>query len=45
LVIGGTINLESPLVIRVEKVGADTVLSGIVRLAGPGFGGKAASWP
>ncbi|OYY92981.1 MAG: cadmium-translocating P-type ATPase [Hydrogenophilales bacterium 28-61-23] len=32
LVIGGTINLESPLVVRVEKVGADTVLSGIVRL-------------
>jgi Cu2+-exporting ATPase len=32
LAIGGTINLESPLVIRVEKVGADTVLSGIVRL-------------
>jgi Cu2+-exporting ATPase len=32
LIIGGTINLESPLVVRVEKVGADTVLSGIVRL-------------
>ncbi len=32
LVIGGTLNLESPLVVRVEKVGADTVLSGIVRL-------------
>jgi Cu2+-exporting ATPase len=31
-VIGGTINLESPLVVKVEKVGADTVLSGIVRL-------------
>ena len=31
-VIGGTINLESPLVVRVEKVGPDTVLSGIVRL-------------
>jgi Cu2+-exporting ATPase len=31
-VIGGTLNLESPLVIKVEKVGADTVLSGIVRL-------------
>jgi len=31
-IIGGTINLESPLVVRVEKVGADTVLSGIVRL-------------
>ncbi len=31
-VIGGSINLDSPLVVRVEKVGADTVLSGIVRL-------------
>ncbi|TCJ16297.1 cadmium-translocating P-type ATPase [Parasulfuritortus cantonensis] len=31
-VIGGTINLASPLVIRVDKIGADTVLSGIVRL-------------
>ena len=31
-VIGGTLNLESPLVMRVEKVGADTMLSGIVRL-------------
>ncbi|NTV96034.1 MAG: cadmium-translocating P-type ATPase [Thiobacillus sp.] len=31
-VIGGTINLSSPLVIRVDKIGADTVLSGIVRL-------------
>jgi Cu2+-exporting ATPase len=31
-VIGGTMNLESPLVVRVEKVGSDTVLSGIVRL-------------
>jgi len=31
-VIGGTLNLESPLVVKVEKVGADTVLSGIVRL-------------
>lgn len=31
-VIGGTINLESPLVVRVDKVGGDTVLSGIVRL-------------
>lgn len=31
-VIGGTLNLASPLVVRVEKVGADTVLSGIVRL-------------
>ncbi len=31
-VIGGSINLASPLVVQVEKVGADTVLSGIVRL-------------
>ncbi|MGQ9685336.1 MAG: heavy metal translocating P-type ATPase [Thiobacillaceae bacterium] len=31
-VIGGTLNLASPLVVRVERVGADTVLSGIVRL-------------
>ncbi len=31
-IIGGTINLASPLIVRVEKVGADTVLSGIVRL-------------
>ena len=31
-IIGGTLNLESPLVVKVEKVGADTVLSGIVRL-------------
>jgi Cu2+-exporting ATPase len=31
-VIGGTLNLESPLVVRVERVGSDTVLSGIVRL-------------
>ena len=32
LVIGGTINLSSPLVVKVDKIGADTVLSGIVRL-------------
>ena len=31
-VIGGTLNLESPLVVKVEKVGSETVLSGIVRL-------------
>ncbi len=30
--IGGAVNVESPLVMRVEKVGADTVLSAIVRL-------------
>jgi Cu2+-exporting ATPase len=31
-VIGGSINLASPIVMRVERIGADTVLSGIVRL-------------
>jgi Cu2+-exporting ATPase len=31
-VIGGTINLQSPLIVKVEKIGTDTVLSGIVRL-------------
>ena len=30
--IGGAVNIESPLVMRVEKVGADTVLSAISRL-------------
>ncbi len=30
--VGGAINVASPLVMRVEKVGADTVLSGILRL-------------
>ncbi len=30
--VGGTLNIESPLVMRVDKVGADTVLSAIVRL-------------
>ena len=30
--VGGTVNIESPLVMRVDKVGADTVLSAIVRL-------------
>ncbi len=33
LVIGGSVNLVEPLVVRVERVGADTVLAGIVRLA------------
>ncbi len=32
LLIGGTVNNESPLVMRVETVGAGTVLSAIVRL-------------
>ncbi|HRX71613.1 MAG TPA: heavy metal translocating P-type ATPase, partial [Candidatus Competibacteraceae bacterium] len=30
--IGGSVNVESPLVMRIEKVGAETVLSAIVRL-------------
>ena len=30
--VGGTVNNESPLVMQVEQVGADTVLSAIVRL-------------
>jgi len=32
-VIGGSVNLSEPLVVRVERVGSDTVLAGIVRLA------------
>jgi len=31
-VIGGAINVESPLLVRIEKTGQDTVLSGIMRL-------------
>lgn len=31
-VIGGSINLGSPLIMRVDRIGADTVLSSIVRL-------------
>ncbi|MEJ2655428.1 MAG: heavy metal translocating P-type ATPase [Acidihalobacter sp.] len=31
-VVGGSINVESPLVVRVERVGEDTVLASIVRL-------------
>ncbi|TCO82261.1 Cu2+-exporting ATPase [Plasticicumulans lactativorans] len=30
--VGGAVNVESPLVMRVERVGAETVLSSIVRL-------------
>ena len=30
--IGGSVNVESPLVMRIEKIGAETVLSAIVRL-------------
>jgi Cu2+-exporting ATPase len=30
--VGGSVNMESPVVMRVEKVGAETVLSSIVRL-------------
>lgn len=32
--VGGTLNVESPLVMRVEKIGQDTVLAAIVRLLG-----------
>ena len=32
IVIGGTVNIESPLVIEVQKVGEDTVLASIQRL-------------
>jgi Cu2+-exporting ATPase len=32
LLVGGSVNVESPLIMRVEKVGSDTVLSSIVRL-------------
>ena len=39
-VIGGTLNLSSPLVVRVERIGADTVLSGIVRLLDRALGEK-----
>ncbi|MBI3562025.1 MAG: cadmium-translocating P-type ATPase [Gammaproteobacteria bacterium] len=31
-VIGGSVNVDSPLQLRIEKVGADTVLAGIQRL-------------
>lgn len=31
-VVGGAINIESPLLLRIEQVGQDTVLSGILRL-------------
>jgi Cu2+-exporting ATPase len=41
--IGGAVNVDSPLVMRIEKVGADTVLSAIVRLAGSRPGREAAS--
>ncbi|TCK17090.1 Cu2+-exporting ATPase [Thiogranum longum] len=32
LLVGGTVNIESPLVVEIEKVGEETVLSAIVRL-------------
>ena len=32
LLVGGTVNNESPLIMRIEQVGEDTVLSAIVRL-------------
>ena len=31
-VIGGAINVESPLLVKVERIGQDTVLSGVLRL-------------
>ena len=31
-VIGGTVNIESPLIIEIQKVGEDTVLASIQRL-------------
>jgi len=31
-VVGGSINIESPLVVEVKRVGEDTVLAGIIRL-------------
>ena len=40
LVIGGTINREGVLQIRVDKVGNDTILSQIVRLVGDAMGKK-----
>ena len=39
-VIGGAVNLASPLVVRVERVGADTMLSAIVRLVERAAGEK-----
>jgi Cu2+-exporting ATPase len=32
MLVGGSVNIESPLVMRVEKLGADTTLSAILRL-------------
>ncbi len=32
LLVGGTVNIESPLVMEIEKIGEETVLSAIVRL-------------
>ncbi|HSF48540.1 MAG TPA: heavy metal translocating P-type ATPase metal-binding domain-containing protein, partial [Burkholderiales bacterium] len=40
LVIGGTLNTESPIVIEVSRVGAETVLAGIVRLLDRALGEK-----
>jgi len=31
-VVGGSINVESPLLVRLERIGQDTVLSGVLRL-------------
>lgn len=41
-VIGGAINLHGPLIVRVERVGQDTVLAGIVRLMDRALGEKPA---
>jgi len=32
MLIGGTVNVESPLLVEIERTGADTVLAGILRL-------------
>ncbi|MDP2640891.1 MAG: heavy metal translocating P-type ATPase, partial [Betaproteobacteria bacterium] len=39
-VVGGTLNVGSPLFVRISRVGADTVLSHIVRLADRALGEK-----
>ena len=39
--VGGHINLAGPLVVRLEKTGADTVLAGIIRVVGEAQASKA----
>lgn len=39
-VVGGTVNGESPLTVRVERTGADTVWSSILRLVDAGAAGR-----